>query len=157
MSDQLEEISFLLQRSMKTYFLQKEVRKLPRLPLEGNIDLTYRCNNDCVHCWLRIPPHSSEADDELTFEEIKKLVEEVKSMGCRNWAISGGEPMLREDFEEILEYVQRRSAGYGLNTNGTLITPSIARAMKKPGMKMIALYGATADVSRSNHEDARIV
>lgn len=67
-------------------------------------------------------------------------------MGCRHWSISGGEPMLREDFEDIFDHITSRSAGYSLNTNGTLITPAIARLMRRKGSKMISLYGATADI-----------
>ena len=132
--------------TMNDYISRKSTAGFPRLPLEANIDLTYRCNNDCLHCWLRVPPDSPESEAELTFEEIRRIVEDARAMGCRSWAISGGEPMLRPDFAEILEYIQGRSASYALNTNGTLITPRIAGLMKKPGFKMIALYGATPDV-----------
>jgi MoaA/NifB/PqqE/SkfB family radical SAM enzyme len=60
--------------------------------------------------------------------------------------ISGGEPMLRPDFPEIFDHITSRSLFYSLNTNGTLITPEIARLLRKKGEKMIALYGATAPV-----------
>jgi len=67
-------------------------------------------------------------------------------MGCQAWAISGGEPMLRPDFAEIFDYITRKSVSYSLNTNGTLITPEIARLLTRKGNKMVALYGATAEV-----------
>jgi MoaA/NifB/PqqE/SkfB family radical SAM enzyme len=127
-------------------YVSKEIcAELPRLPLEGFIDLTYRCNNNCRHCWLWTPDTAAEAAQELTFDEIRRIADEARAMGCRSWAISGGEPMLRADFEEIFEYLTRKGA-YTLNTNGALITPRIAELMKRPGLKMIALYGATADV-----------
>ncbi|MBN1321348.1 MAG: radical SAM protein [Thermoleophilia bacterium] len=119
---------------------------LPRLPLDGNLDLTYRCNNDCRHCWLRLPPGAPERPQELSLDEIKDVVDQARQMGCRAWAISGGEPMLRLDFAEIFDYVTRKSARYSLNTNGTLITPEIAKLMTRRGAKMVALYGATAAV-----------
>jgi MoaA/NifB/PqqE/SkfB family radical SAM enzyme len=118
----------------------------PRLPLQGSIDLTYRCNNNCRHCWLRISPDTKERQKELSLAEIKGLVDEARQMGCRRWSISGGEPMLRPDFVEIFDYITSRSASYSLNTNGTMITPEIADLMKRKGSKMVALYGATADV-----------
>jgi MoaA/NifB/PqqE/SkfB family radical SAM enzyme len=118
----------------------------PRLPLEGNLDLTYRCNNTCRHCWLWLPASAPEAKDELTFDEIRRIADEARSMGCRRWNISGGEPMLRPDFAEIFDYLTRKSASYSLNTNGTLITPAIAQLLKRKGRKMVALYGATAEV-----------
>ena len=131
---------------MTEYFKLKKSNAVPRLPLEGNIDLTYRCNNNCRHCWLRIPPNSQEKQKELTLDEIKALVDEARSMGCRRWSISGGEPMLRPDFAEIFDYITSKSISYSINTNGTLITPKIAQLMKRKGSKMVVLYGATADV-----------
>jgi MoaA/NifB/PqqE/SkfB family radical SAM enzyme len=131
---------------MNGYLSRKRITALPRLPLEGNIDLTYRCNNDCLHCWLRLPPDSPENSKELTFDEIKALVGEAGDMGCGRWNISGGEPMLRPDFADIFDLILSRTRTYALNTNGTLITPRIARLMKRRGFKMIAFYGATAEV-----------
>lgn len=125
--------------------LQKSFDAL-RLPLKGNFDLTYRCNNNCRHCWLWISHRSEEIKRELSLEEIKRIVGEAKALGCRTWGISGGEPMLRADFTEILDYINHNSLACSLNTNGTLITPKIARLLKTEGKKMIALYGATAKV-----------
>jgi len=122
-----------------------EVRDMPRLPLEGNLDLTYRCNNTCRHCWLWLAPNAPEQGDELAFDEIRKIADEARSMGTRAWHISGGEPMLRDDFAEIFDFLTRQATTYSLNTNGTLITPEIAQLLKRKGSKMIALYGATAD------------
>jgi radical SAM protein with 4Fe4S-binding SPASM domain len=124
----------------------KRLNNLPRLPLEGSFDLTYRCNNRCRHCWLSIPSDAKEAKEELTLDEIKHIIKEAKMMGCRRWSISGGEPMLRPDFAEIFDYITSNSTSYSLNTNGTLITPKIAQLMKRKGSKMVALYGATAKV-----------
>jgi radical SAM protein with 4Fe4S-binding SPASM domain len=132
--------------SQNKYSETRKLVTLPRLPLEGNIDLTYRCNNNCRHCWLRIPPGSKEEKDELSFKEIKGIVDEARKMGCRKWNISGGEPMLRPDFLEIFDYITSNSLSYSINTNGALITPKIAMALKKKGAKMVALYGATAEV-----------
>lgn len=118
----------------------------PRLPLDGSLDLTYRCNNICRHCWLWEAKNSPQGYEELSFEEIKRIVTEARQMGCQAWGISGGEPMLREDFVEIFDYITRKAVTYSLNTNGTLITPAIARLLTRKGNKMVALYGATAEV-----------
>lgn len=131
---------------MVNYLKLIETEALPRLPLKGSLDLTYRCNNNCRHCWLRIPEESPEKKGELTLNEIKEIVDEARKMGCREWFISGGEPMLRPDFEEIFDYITAKSISYTLNTNGTLITPRIARLLKRKGSKMIVLYGAAAEV-----------
>jgi MoaA/NifB/PqqE/SkfB family radical SAM enzyme len=123
----------------------KKVGPLPRLPLKGNIDLTYRCNFNCRHCWLRIPPGAPQRTEELDLQDIRAIVGEARAMGCRQWAISGGEPMLRPDFSELFDCLTRDAATYSLNTNGSLITPEIARLMRRRGVKMVALYGATAE------------
>ena len=131
---------------MPDYVTQEQVSRLPRIPLEGNLDLTYRCNNNCRHCWLRIPPNAPEREQELTLEEIKDIVTQARRLGTRHWGISGGEPMLRPEFAEIFELITGKATSYSLNTNGTLITPAIARLLKRKGNKMVALYGATAEV-----------
>jgi MoaA/NifB/PqqE/SkfB family radical SAM enzyme len=120
--------------------------KLPRLPLEGSLDLTYRCNNRCRHCWISIPADAHEQGKELSFSEITSIVTAARGLGCRHWKISGGEPMLRDDFAEIFELLTGKAVSYTLNTNGTRITPAIARLLKKDGRKMVALYGATPQV-----------
>jgi len=131
---------------MPSYVKLKETNIIPRLPLRGNIDFTYRCNNNCLHCWLRVPSEGPEKQNELSTDEIKTIVDEARKLGCREWAISGGEPMLRYDFPEIFDYIIKKSSSYSINTNGTLITPEIAELMKKKGRKMIALYGANAEI-----------
>ena len=123
----------------------KTPNTLPRLPLEGHLDLTYRCNNNCRHCWLRIPPGAPDRDRELSFDEIRNIVDQARALGTRRWSISGGEPMLRPDFPEIFDYLTGKAVSYTLNTNGTLITPEIARLLKRKGTKMVALYGATKE------------
>jgi MoaA/NifB/PqqE/SkfB family radical SAM enzyme len=131
---------------MTEFVKRMKLDTLPRIPSQGNLDLTYRCNNDCLHCWLRIPPDSPEKDLELSIEEITDIVKDARRLGCRSWSLSGGEPMLRPDFSEIFEVITSHSGDYTLNTNGTCITPRIAQLLKRKGGKMVAVYGATADV-----------
>lgn len=123
----------------------------PRLPLVGNLDLTYRCNLNCRHCWLRISPDTRQREEELSFEELKGSMDEARKMGCQQWRVSGGEPMLRPDFAEIIQYITKNVVSCALNTNGTLITPKIAgllrKNLKKKGRIMVSLYGATAEVN----------
>ncbi len=126
--------------------LRRFPAEIPRIPLEGNLDLTYRCNNNCRHCWLRISPKAKERKSEFSFEEIKRIVNEARQLGCQRWNLSGGEPMLRPDFAEIFDFATSKSITYSLNTNGTLITPKIAELLRRKGNKMVALYGATPEV-----------
>ncbi len=131
---------------MPEYHKQQRLAQMPRLPLHGSIDLTYRCNNVCRHCWLWLAENAAERAAELTLDEIVRIADQARALGCREWAISGGEPLLRPDFPEIFDYLTRKAITYSLNTNGTLITPEIAQLLTRKGTKMIALYGATAEV-----------
>lgn len=128
------------------YVNTRKIRDLPRVLLAGSIDLTYRCNNNCRHCWLWRASDAKEKKEELSFAQIRGIVDGARTLGCRYWYISGGEPMLRPDFADIFLYVIRHASGYSLNTNGTLITPKIARLLKAKGDKKVAIYGATAKV-----------
>ncbi len=129
--------------NMKDNFASTKIlTNLPRLPLAGSLDLTYRCNNRCRHCWLR----TKDGSGELSTKEIIALVDAARAMGCRDWGISGGEPMLRPDFAEIFDYITTHTKTYSINTNGTLITEEIAKLMTRKGSKMVAIYGATAEV-----------
>ncbi len=120
--------------------------KLPRIPLKVSLDLTYRCNNCCLHCWLWTADTPEERAAELTTDEWRTVIDQSRALGTREWAISGGEPLLREDFTEIFEYATSKATHYSLNTNGTLITPQTAQLLKRKGNKMVAVYGATAEV-----------
>ena len=131
---------------MENYLEKEKLKDMPRIPLAANFDITYRCNNNCRHCWLRLPPNSPKREDELSLDEIKHIVDDARKMGCRRWNISGGEPMLRPDFPEIFDYITSKSFSYSLNSNGTLITPKIARLLRKKGSRMISIYGATAEI-----------
>lgn len=128
---------------MPEYHKQQRLTRMLRIPLHGKIDLTYRCNNACRHCWLWLAENAAERAAELTFEEIRRIADQARSLGCREWSISGGEPLLRDDFSDIFDYLTRKATTYSLNTNGTLITPAIAQLLTRKGNKMIALYGAT--------------
>jgi len=130
--------------SARSYF--STTQTLPRMPREGSIALTYRCNNKCRHCWLWENESSAFKQGELTFDDIVHIADEAQRMGCTHWSISGGEPLLRDDFLDIFSYLCSKSFSYSLNTNGTLITPTIAKAMKKKGMKILSLYGANAQI-----------
>jgi MoaA/NifB/PqqE/SkfB family radical SAM enzyme len=131
---------------MNKYTVEKTLEELPNFEVGANLDITYRCNNNCLHCWLAPPSGETDlSDKELSFEEIRDLADQAARYGYRDWGISGGEPMLRPDFPEIFDYLSALGT-YGLNTNGTLIDPKLAKLLRRRGAKMIALYGATPEV-----------
>jgi MoaA/NifB/PqqE/SkfB family radical SAM enzyme len=125
---------------------RRPITSLPRLPLDVRVDLTYRCNNTCRHCWLWEPDDEAERARELTTGEWHAVIDQARALGTREWSISGGEPMLREDFAELFEHMTGKAKRYSLNTNGTLLTPELAALLTRRGSKMVAVYGATAEV-----------
>jgi AdoMet-dependent heme synthase len=87
------------------------------IPLSVQLDLTYRCNERCVHCYL---DHNDKG--EMTTAEIQRLLNEMAEAGVFILTLSGGEIFLRKDFFEILEYARRRlTFCVKLKTNAILI------------------------------------
>jgi MoaA/NifB/PqqE/SkfB family radical SAM enzyme len=129
---------------LPSYVVLKDTHGVPGLLTDGKLDLTYRCNNSCRHCWIKSSSCCDRKSVEMSFDEVISVLDEGRKLGCSRWALSGGEPMIREDFSEIFEHLTQLPSSYSLNTNGTLITPKIARLMTKKGTKMVSLYGATA-------------
>jgi radical SAM protein with 4Fe4S-binding SPASM domain len=148
-------------RSDRADFWKAGRPRLARLDLE----LTERCNNDCVHCSINLPARDDDARRrESTAAEIKDILAEAASLGCLSVRFTGGEPLLREDFEEI--YVAARKLGLRVRifTNATLVTPRLAAVLKKvpPLEKMeVSVYGMTNETSEQvtrnpgSHEASR--
>ena len=119
-----------------------------RIPLDASIDLTYRCNNKCVHCYCNLPEHDVTAkSNELTTEEIKELFDGLASLGTLWLLITGGEPLLREDFEEIYMHAKKKGFLITFFSNGTLIDDKTVELLSKypPFVVEISLYGATKE------------
>ena len=92
-----------------------------------DIELTERCNNNCIHCCINLPMDDRSAiNRELSTEEIKDILKEAASLGCLRVRFTGGEPLLRHDFEELYIFARRLGLKVLLFTNGTLITPHLA-------------------------------
>jgi AdoMet-dependent heme synthase len=86
------------------------------VPLAVQLDITYRCNERCVHCYLDHHDHG-----EMTTTEILRLIDEMAEAGVLTLTLSGGEIFLRKDFFEIVEHARRLSFCVKLKTNALLI------------------------------------
>jgi radical SAM protein with 4Fe4S-binding SPASM domain len=115
-----------------------------RVPLQGGIDITSRCNLRCAHCYIQ--GISLKEEHELTYAEICRIFDQIADEGCFWLLITGGEPLLRPDFADIYHYAKRKGFLIILFTNGTLLTPEIADLLyeEKPLKIEISLYGMTA-------------
>lgn len=119
-----------------------------RYPLMGTMELTDRCNYNCVHCYINQPAGSQVArQSELSTTEVMSILDQVSDAGCLFLLLTGGEIFLRPDFPEIYLHAKRRGLLINLFTNGSLITPTIADFLAKypPRTIEITMYGATRE------------
>lgn len=117
-----------------------------------DLELTERCNNNCIHCCISLPVDEPKAlKRELSAGEIKKILREAAALGCLRVRFTGGEPLLRGDFEEIYVFARRLGLRVLIFTNATLITPRTADLLSRiPPLEKIevTLYG----MRRENYE-----
>ncbi|MGA9347299.1 MAG: radical SAM protein [Anaerolineae bacterium] len=119
-----------------------------RTPILGGVEITHRCNLNCVHCYCRLPASDLEAKRaELTFSQICQIIDQIADEGCLYFTITGGEPLLRQDFLDIYTYAKKKGLLISIFTNGTLITPHLADYLQEwqPLQVEITLYGLTKD------------
>jgi radical SAM protein with 4Fe4S-binding SPASM domain len=113
-----------------------------RIPIQGSIDITARCNLRCAHCYIQ----GTSFEEELSSKDIYRIFDQIAEEGCLWLLITGGEPLLRHDFADIYKYAKSLGFLIGLYTNGTLLTPRIADLLAEypPFVVEISLYGMTA-------------
>jgi len=105
------------------------------IPISVQLDLTYRCNERCVHCYLDHEDHG-----EMTTAEIKHLLDEMADAGVFILTLSGGEIFLRKDFFEILEYARfERQFCVKLKTNALMIREREAARIRDIGVESIQI------------------
>jgi MoaA/NifB/PqqE/SkfB family radical SAM enzyme len=113
--------------------------------LSLSLDLTVRCNNDCNHCYLNLPANDATAKTaELSFEKIRRLADQATDMGAVWVLLTGGEPLLREDFPQIYLYLKRKGLLVSVYTNATLLTADHVALFRKypPRDIEVTVYGA---------------
>jgi radical SAM protein with 4Fe4S-binding SPASM domain len=104
------------------------------VPLSVQLDLTYRCNEQCVHCYLDHDDHG-----EMTTTEIKHLLQEMAEAGVFILTLSGGEIFMRKDFFEILECARALTFCIKLKTNAVLIREPQAARIRELGVESIQI------------------
>ncbi len=122
------------------------------IPLGGTFELTPRCNLSCKMCYIRLDKRQMEPiGRERTAAEWIGLAKEAIKAGTLNLLLTGGEPLLREDFAEIYTALTMMGFVITLNTNATLITPEILKLFKKypPTATNVTLYGANPQTYES--------
>src|SRR6266404_32630 len=113
------------------------------IPLSVQLDLTYRCNERCIHCYLDHHDHG-----EMTTAEIKNLLDQMAEAGVFFLTISGGEILMRRDFFEIVEHARRLTFCIKLKTNAVMIHEREADRIKAlaPDSVQISVYSHRPEV-----------
>jgi radical SAM protein with 4Fe4S-binding SPASM domain len=104
------------------------------VPLGVHLDVTYRCNERCVHCYLDHDDHG-----EMTTAEIKNVLSQLADAGTFFLTLSGGEVLMRRDFFEILEHAHRLMFNIRIKTNGVMIGVKEARRMRELGVEQVQI------------------
>lgn len=130
--------------NIKKYVFQKAA--INHIPVSGTFELTPRCNLSCEMCYIRMSAEEqASCGAELTADEWLSLGEEVVNAGMVYLLLTGGEPLLRSDFEQIYSGLAEMGILLTLNTNGTLIDERIVQCMEKnpPEKVNVTLYGCS--------------
>ncbi len=104
------------------------------VPMGVHLDVTYRCNERCVHCYLDHDDHG-----EMTTAEIKDVLEQLAEAGTFFLTLSGGEVLMRRDFFQILEHARRLLFNVRIKTNGVMIRKQEAQRLRELGVEQIQI------------------
>src|ERR1700735_4127873 len=109
-------------------------------------ELTYACNLSCVHC---LSSSGRRDPRELSTDECKAVIDTLQRMQVFYVNIGGGEPTVRPDFWELVDYATAHQVGVKFSTNGVKITPEVAARLAASDYVdvQISLDGATAEVN----------
>jgi AdoMet-dependent heme synthase len=100
-------------------------------------ELTRNCNLNCIHCRASatLGPHA----DELSTDECRKIIDDIAGFAAPVIILTGGEPLLREDIFDIIEYGTGKGLRLVIAINGTLLDEEKARALKDKGIQRVSM------------------
>jgi radical SAM protein with 4Fe4S-binding SPASM domain len=113
------------------------------VPLGVQLDVTYRCNERCVHCYLDHDDHG-----EMTTAEIRGLLDQLAGAGVFFLTLSGGEVLMRMDFFQILEYARSLQFCVKVKTNAFMIREKEADRLRDIGVYsvQVSIYSHRPEV-----------
>lgn len=106
-------------------------------PLWLLAELTYRCPLHCVFCYN--PVQLKQASSELTTAEWVEVMRQARQLGAAQLGFSGGEPLVRDDLEELVQEAHRLGYYTNLITSGVGLTPARAQRLKDAGLDHVQL------------------
>lgn len=115
-----------------------------RTLVSASIEITYRCNLHCTHCYCP----TGRRQEELSTDELCRTIDDLAELGCLFLLLTGGDPLLRKDFPAIYRHAKERGMLVTVFTNGTLVDDRILALWDElpPSMVEISLYGLTREV-----------
>jgi radical SAM protein with 4Fe4S-binding SPASM domain len=103
-------------------------------PLRMDLALTFKCQNNCVHCYAGGPHETAE----LNTSQWKEVIDRLRQIGIFILTFTGGEPTLREDLSELLQYAQNKGMVTGLITNGRKLKDiEYVKTLEKVGLDFV--------------------
>ncbi len=116
------------------------------------LELTLQCNEACFHCGSRATRNACEQLDPATYKRILDQVKEDFDISRLQLCITGGEPLLRKDFFDIMGYAKQLGYHWGMTSNATLIDKEMAHRLAQAGMETISV---SIDGLRDTHDRQR--
>jgi radical SAM protein with 4Fe4S-binding SPASM domain len=127
-TEEVDPISFLDLKKIEPFSQEYSA------PLRVDMALTFKCQNNCVHCYAG----GSHETDELTTDQWKRVIDRLYQVGVFILTFTGGEPTLREDLPELLGYGQKKGLVTGLITNGRRLTDEkYVRSLEDTGLDFV--------------------
>lgn len=100
-------------------------------------ELTRNCNLNCLHC--RASASTGPYTGELTTDECKGIIDDILSFSSPTVILTGGEPLMRDDIFDIINYGNQKGLRLVIAINGTLLTNKKAQKLKDGGIKRVSL------------------
>lgn len=126
-ADRLRERYALVEHGKKNGLIPETLEA----PLGAQLELTFRCNSRCIHCYNDSSHERFKQANELSQEEWLGIARQLGEMGVFNVVISGGEPLLlRERLFEIMDLLATYGVAFVFITNGSLVTPEVVRRLR---------------------------
>lgn len=113
-----------------------------KIPMAVTIGVTTGCQCHCVHCSAK---GRSKSRPDLSLEELRRTVQQCIDLGVANITFTGGEPLLRDDLEQIVSSVSPDQAISQVFTNGFALTPERAKSLKNAGAFGVQISLDSAD------------
>jgi AdoMet-dependent heme synthase len=104
------------------------------IPISVHLDITYRCNERCIHCYLDHHDHG-----EMSTAEIENILGQLSDAGVFFLTLSGGEVLMRRDFFQIVEHARRLLFNVKIKTNGVMIRELEARRIRELGVEQVQI------------------